>query len=206
MRFIAFEGPSFAGKTELISAARLLVPPARIGTVPCFVAAAAPAKCPRTPAHTLEDELRAIEFFLKIESERIARVREQVPDALLVLMDRSVHTLLAHTKAIVAISGVNAYEAAYKKLLSDSRVTWPELVFYLDASQELLQARYRKNSVDTHGVFVDPIYNQGFRDYFVPNICIPGTKTVCIDAAKNPSELASEVVRTLIDQGHLGRT
>lgn len=161
---VALEGPSLAGKTTLgrgligdfsgltvayvndysdhVGGGRFLPPP--------------------VPSSVTEEE-RTLNAFLVIEAERTEHLRPLSSD--LILIDRSVYTLLAHCNALERMTGV-PYGTVAQRILTQSTIpVWPDLVLYLDIPTETINDR-NKGKFALDSIFVDAEFNAGIRSYF----------------------------------------
>jgi thymidylate kinase len=118
---------------------------------------------PPLPASHAEEEA-ALNKFLYIEWERYATARQTSPRLLLV--DRSVETLVAHCRGLTALTGVD-YKTLARRILDRSTLAvWPRAVLYLDVPTDVVRVRgARKFSADS--VFMNDKFNDGLRSYFV---------------------------------------
>ena len=101
---VALEGPCCAGKTTL---GRLLIQELcelAVTFVPCYADHAGGGRfLPRQEADTVAEREQALRQLLLVEAGRLA----QVPQACdVILEDRSVHTLLAHSYALQRRTGI----------------------------------------------------------------------------------------------------
>ncbi len=81
------------------------------------------------------------------------------------LLDRSVHTLLAHRYAIDQLTGLGCYEPASKTLSLSPAPAWPRLVLFLDVSQGAVEERNR-GKFPEDSLFIDARFNSAIRRYY----------------------------------------
>ncbi len=141
------------------------------------------------PASLAEEE-ESIGIFLRLEAERTRIQRASAVD--LILIDRSVHTLLAHCHALEQLTG-ERYSALAERILRRSTIPlWPDLVIYLDLPEGAVHLRnHGKFSADS--IFIDPAFNAGIRSYFGGLARAGAPKVIWID-----STLGAETVRQLV--------
>jgi thymidylate kinase len=160
---VALEGPCCAGKTTL---GRLLIQELRelaVTFVPCYADHAGGGRyLPRQEADTVTEREQALRQLLPIEAGRIAQVPQQCD---VLLEDRSVHTLLAHSYALQRKTGTD-FLAPSERLLHSSPVpAWPGLVLYLDLPQGAVQQR-NPGKFPPGSIYTDPDFNAAVRAYF----------------------------------------
>ncbi len=191
-RFIAIEGPCCAGKTTL---ARALVDgfaDLAVAYVPCYADHVGGGRFlpPAVPRSLTEDQA-GLGVLLEIEAERLAPVRSGQFD--LAILDRSVHTLLAHRYAVEGLTGLPCYEPAVKTLSLSSGPGWPDLVIFLDVPQRAVDDRNQgKFSADS--IFIDARFNAGIRGYYESLAAQGDRRVVWLDA-----ELDGDKLRDLAD-------
>lgn len=135
----AFEGPCCAGKTTLAHRLLTSLQGLKVAFVPCYADHVGGGRyLPRQEAKTVQERNEALQELLAVEAGRLAAAASGVD---VILADRSVHTLLAHSYALEIMTGIG-FLAPSVRLLSRSPIpAWPELVFYLDLPQEAVCAR-----------------------------------------------------------------
>ena len=160
---VALEGPCCAGKTTL---GRLLVQELcelAVTFVPCYADHAGGGRfLPRQEADTVAERELALRQLLIIEAGRLA----QVPQACdVILEDRSVHTLLAHSYARQRKTGTDFLAASERLLHSSTVPAWPDLVLYLDLPQDSVPER-NPGKFPPGSIYTDPDFNAAVRAYF----------------------------------------
>jgi thymidylate kinase len=183
----AFEGPCCAGKTTLARQLLTSLPGLKVVFVPCYADHAGGGRyLPPQEADTAQEREDALRQLLAVEAGRFATAGL---DAEVVLADRSVYTLLAHSYALEIMTGIK-FLAASARLLSRSPIpVWPDLVFYLDLPQEAVNAR-NHGKFPADSIYTDPTFNAAVRSYFSR---LADQKTTCLDwldAMLEPAELA----------------
>ena len=160
---VALEGPCCAGKTTL---GRLLMQELcelAITFVPCYADHAGGGRfLPRQQADTVAEREQALRQLLLIEAGRLA----QVPQACdVILEDRSVHTLLAHSYALQCRTGTGFLAPSARLLRSSPVPAWPDLVLYLDLPQDAVPER-NPGKFPPGSIYTDPDFNATVRAYF----------------------------------------
>lgn len=160
---IAIEGPCCAGKTtltgSLIRAAENGM--AHVRDYSDFVGGGKylPDPMPSTEAA----EQAALEFFVKIEH---ARTRDAASHpSQIVIVDRSLHTLIAHCAGIEPLVNYRCAGLALTLLRNANLSFWPHLILYLDIPLDIMTLRNR-GKFPTGSLFMDAVYNGGFKNYF----------------------------------------
>jgi len=166
--WMAIEGPCLAGKTTLGDALVSALGSENVSIIPDYADFVGGARgMPDPDPRSWEQEQDGLEALLEIEVARL-RAHRPEPTPALMIIDRSVLTLIAHC------AGTDRKDArdpgfadrAAGVLAGDPRPSWPEGVLYLDVSSEVQMARNRLGKFAGDSVFVDPAYNAGFRSYF----------------------------------------
>lgn len=121
------------------------------------------------------------------------------------LLDRSVHTLLAHRYALERVTGLPCYQAAARTLAGLDIPTWPDLVIYLDVPQKIVLDRNKGKFADT-SILINPVFNASIRDYFAQLEQQGGTRVAWLDATADVQQsldhATSHIMRLL--PGHHG--
>src|SRR5882724_820162 len=113
---IALEGPSCAGKTTLGRELVAEFSGVEVAYLPEYSDYVGGGRfLPAPMPSSLADEERSLEEFLRIEGDRTRDSRMSSAD--LVLIDRSVHTLLAHCRALEKMTGVG-YAALAERVVA----------------------------------------------------------------------------------------
>ncbi len=184
---VALEGPCCAGKTTL---GRLLVRDLRgltVTFVPCYADHAGGGRfLPRQEAGSVPEREQALRQLLIIEAGRLPQASHRCD---VVLEDRSVYTLLAHSYALQRMTGTG-FLAPSARLLRDSPIpAWPDLVLYLDLPQKAVHGR-NDGKFPPGSIYTDPDFNAAIRAYFRR---LAGRKTphvAWLDATLDLPELA----------------
>jgi thymidylate kinase len=151
---------------------------------------------PRPVPESVAEDQQAVDALLRVEADRLAPARAARSD--LVLMDRSIHTLLAHRYAVQRVTGLAVLAPAERVIARSSVPAWPDLVLYLDVPQQTILDRNRgKFAADS--IFIDTVFNAGIRDYFSETMEVGKTEIVWLDATLEPEKLVR------IAEGHVRR-
>ena len=204
---IAFEGPSHAGKSTLIqnltrrlSINTFIVLPEYADYLEDF------EELPKTPGSSVEEELEGLNFMLSLDRRRWLHARNIRSRAQLCLMNRSVHTLLAHRFALSRITGMPLFAKSCEIATSSPNVLWPALVVFIDTPQEVLSSRYGlrqpKLSIKAGTLPVNPLfnkatYNRFFRSYFVPKLMYTKDPVIHLDGELPTDYLVAQVLEII---------
>lgn len=177
------EGPCCAGKTTLVGGLSHSLSGLRVEHVKCYADHAGGGRfLPEEVPATLAEDAQGLQTLLTIESDRISAARLQGSD--IVLMDRSVHTLLSHRYALERVTGLSFFEPA-RMTLSQSRIlVWPSLVLYLDVIQATVNDR-NKNKFAAGSVLIDAGFNGAIRSYFANLTGRPLPRIAWLDATND---------------------
>jgi thymidylate kinase len=137
------------------------------------------------PESALEDH-EAVGALLTVEADRVAGARAATTD--LVLMDRSVHTLLAHRYALQRVTGLPCFAPAERVIARSEAPAWPDLVLYLDVTQQAILDRNR-GKFPPNSIFIDVGFNAGIRAYFADTTDRGDTPIVWLDATLDAAKL-----------------
>ena len=202
-RTVAVEGPCCAGKTTLAHGLAHELSDLAVAYVKDYSDHVGGGRfLPHPVPNSIAEEQRALERFLSIEADRAAEVRSSADQWDVVLIDRSIHTLLAHCHALTHLTGVDYIGLARDAVQRSSIPLWPDLVLYLDVSQDTINARNGGKFEDS-SIFIDPDFNKGIRSYFLQLASLKQRQVVWLDATRDATMLrwvASEQVRALLDQ------
>ncbi|MFI5705216.1 hypothetical protein ACIA78_34900 [Streptomyces xanthochromogenes] len=140
---IAFEGPSYGGKTTAIGHLRHTLNPNSVMFCDCYVRSIPRHQgIPRPSTRSADEQLRAFETFMRIEEARVTRLARR-PETRLAILDRSVDTLLAHAHALDAMYGYGVLDLARQRLNALPHLR-PDHTLYLDASAEVVGLRRKE--------------------------------------------------------------
>ena len=192
---MALEGPSGAGKTTLSQNLAASLSLLNVIVLPDYSeAAGGPQNLPRAPAETVEEELSALSFLLDVDQRRWQKARSGHRKVDLAVLDRSVHTLLAHRWAVSQLVGLEVFGASCQLASEHSSLEWPNLVLYLDTPQRLLTSRQSSEVPPEARIFVDPDYNALFRSYFIPTLRYTTTPIVVLDGTLSADALVGNAL------------
>ncbi|MFD4320790.1 hypothetical protein [Streptomyces sp. NPDC058548] len=195
MLIIALEGPSYAGKSTAIRHLRRTTLGSRAFVSDCYVKHIAHRDdIPPARTDSAAAQLAAFDRFMEIE---VARVAEAAANSRqLVILDRSVDTLLAHAYALDALFGYGVHHQLRHRLKTLPFLR-PDHTLYLDVPVETLHLR-RKTAGHTAAEFEyflhEPRFLHHARDYFVHTARRPMTRELTVLAADaGPDEVAKAV-------------
>lgn len=191
---VAVEGPCCAGKTTLTRAMVAWIGEAAI-YVPCYADHVGGGRFlpPPVPA-TAQEDAAALEVLLEIEGARNAAA--SAPGAAVAVLDRSVHTLLAHRRAVEQMYGQALEHQARRAVEASPLVAWPDLVLYLDIPQALVEARSHPK-FPPGGLFVAADFNAKFRQYFMGLAASKPEAVAWLDAAADPAAVLTQALQAL---------
>jgi thymidylate kinase len=160
---VALEGPCCAGKTTLSRLLARELADLSVALVPCYADHAGGGRfLPRQEADTVAEREQALRRLLLVEAGRLARVPQGCD---VVLEDRSVHTLLAHSYTLQRKTGTDFLGPSLRLLESSPVPAWPGLVLYLDLPQAAVQQR-NPGKFPPGSIYTDPGFNAAVRAYF----------------------------------------
>jgi thymidylate kinase len=166
--WVAVEGPCCAGKTTLVHGLVTHFGPSVTTILPDYADfVGGGARMPDPDPASWEQECLALKILLGVEQDRV-RVHLPIPSPRLVLLDRSVLTLVGHCAGLDQRDPDRPpfTERAAALLEGDPRPCWPQAVLYLDVAHRLQVARNATGKFAADSIYLDPAYNEGFREHF----------------------------------------
>ena len=191
---IAIEGPVCAGKTTLSDNLVRAYSEHRLCVIPDysdFVGGGRNLPNP-LPANT-EDELDALDRFRQLERDRFEQYSRATQ---ICVIDRSIHTLLAHCIGVEFHCGRSWFDPALQRLQAADEMVWPDLIIYLDIPLSTILERNRGKFPDT-SLFTDERFNAGFRDYFIPTLRVGRTGVRVVDGTISPNEVCLQACEAI---------
>ncbi|MGH7926680.1 MAG: hypothetical protein ACREQV_02675 [Candidatus Binatia bacterium] len=199
--WVALEGPCCAGKTTLGRGLLRALSDLSVVYVPCYADHVGGGRfLPRPVPSSLAEDIAALQELLDVESARTVCAWSRPHDV--VVMDRSVHTLLAHRYALETITTLTLFSPARRLLTSSAIPRWPDLVLYLDLPQEAIPDR-NNGKFGEDNVLIDPQYNAGVRSYFEVLAGSGQPLPVWMNATLDPTELQNTAeiqIRSILDR------
>lgn len=168
MKIIALEGPSYAGKSTAIRHLRTRGIEEWAFVSDCYVQHIA-RRTDIPPARTASaaEQLAAFETFMGIEGARVRQALARTKPV--VLLDRSVDTLLAHAHALDALFGYDIHHRLRDRL-QELPFLRPHHTLYLDVPAEELALRRKAaghTAAESEYFLHEPAFLSHTRDYFV---------------------------------------
>lgn len=194
MLIAAIEGPCFSGKSTLAKNLELYFSDNEMVFCPDYMEyVGGPQEVPPTPGHTVDDEINGLRYFISIDKQRRQKCLELQNTPKIVLLDRSIHTLLAHRFAIESVFGLKVFRKSCR-IVSIGNILKPKLILYMDISQEVLEERSRFRKGFCHQIFKDKRYNSAFRSYFLPNLRWSNTPLKVFDSVKSKDAITESAL------------
>lgn len=198
-RYVSIEGPCCAGMTTPARALVDCLADLAVCSVQCYADHVGGGRFlpPPIPASLPEDEA-GLQALLTIENDRLAVARVGQYDV--ALLDRSVHTLLAHRYAVDQLTGLGCYESATKTLSLSPAPVWPSLVLFLDVSQGAVEQRNR-GKFPADSIFIDARFNAAIRSYYDRVTASSDDRVVWLDGELDSGklvDLAESQIRALL--------
>lgn len=211
---VAFEGPSHTGKSTLIQnltrrlkANTFIVLPEYAHYLEHF------EELPKTPGSSVKEELEGLNFMLSLDQRRWSHVLKVGAHEQLILMNRSVHTILAHRLVLNRITGMPLFEKSCEIASYSPNVLWPALVVFIDTPKEVLSSRYgghqpklstRASAQPPNPLFNTDTYNRIFRSYFVPELMCSNNPVIHLDGTTTIDYLVNQALEII--KSHMGAT
>lgn len=187
---IGLEGVSCTGKTKL---ARHLAGALSATVVDCyFHCAPTPESMPPPESADAGHQLIAVGQLLRIEALRVERARAALEDGGIVVLDRTVDTILAHARAVGRRHGFDCDRAA-RRLVEGAPALIPDLTVLLETEPSTLTERASRRR-DMPEVFYRPDFATEFNEHFTD----PLARTVIrMDASRPTDHLAADLMTHL---------
>ncbi|MCZ4117921.1 dTMP kinase [Streptomyces sp. H39-S7] len=195
MKVIALEGPSYAGKSTAINHLRSSGIEKRGFVSDCYVKHIAHRDdIPPARTGSAAEQLAAFERFMVIEG---ARVRSALASGKpVVILDRSIDTLLAHAHALDALFGYGVHHQLRDRL-QELPFLRPDHTVYLDVPAEVLGLRRKRaghTAAESDYFLHEAAFLDHARDYFLSGVQPPVSReVVAIPADTTPAEIAQAV-------------
>lgn len=201
---IGLEGVSCTGKTTLARAlaerltehtGHTAAMPGRHGevcVVPCYYHAAPdPTVLSDREIRAEADQLALLATHLQVEQLRARQARSAMDRGHLVVLDRTVDTLLAHLRAVGLMRGLNATAQARRLVnaqIERGQVAVPAVTLLLQTDHEVL-ARRAQERPGMPPLYYNSDFTQGFNGHFADPIT---PHCLVIDATGRPVELLEQ--------------
>ncbi|MFB7364708.1 AAA family ATPase [Streptomyces hydrogenans] len=199
MLIIALEGPSYAGKSTAIRHLRQTVLDSRAFVSDCYVRHIAHRDdIPPAQTDSADAQLAAFEKFMEIEATRVAKAAASGRQ--LVILDRSVDTLLAHAYALDALFGYGVHHQLRHRLKTLPFLR-PDHTLYLDVPAETLHLRRKTvghTAAESEYFLHEPGFLSHARDYFVHTPRQPVTRELTVLAADAGQDDVAQAVEALV--------
>lgn len=194
---LGLEGPSYGGKTSALG--RLKQVPAMQGALffPCYVKSIPCREDIPTPSTDSADEqVEAFMTFMDIEAARVHVAAEHTG---LIVLDRTVDTLLAHAHTMDEMYGFGVLPELRTRAEKLPHLR-PDFTLYLDVSPELLHLRRKAaghQEVEPEYFLHDPVFLARSRDYFVQPDRRPVAGEVTVASGDGDRQATAAVVQAL---------
>lgn len=191
---LGIEGPVLAGKSTLADNLRRLSPwPLHVA--PCYVdyAIASGVELPPVMGGTISEQEAALRTYIDLDRRRY----RTLPQSGIVLLDRTLDTLLAHSEGIAAIGGPDVTRIAaehYSQLISVG--LRPSLTFFIETRHTTQIERLTSRRLMPTEL-VDPTFNQAFQNYFERSRAEEPQRLMFFQAELDPIDLACSVLEAL---------
>lgn len=190
---VAVDGPSDSGKSTLIAGLSRHFAGEDPVVMPCYVDQASGSDVPEFTTD-VDEQMEAVDFYLGLETERARSLAGIDGPKKLIILDRSVYTLVAHSYAVEQLHGAAVYERCKAKVATEAEVIIPEIVLYLDAGVE--ERDTRADPQDRNKWFTDPRFNDEIRIFFLKRFpaCGAASELHVLDASRPATAVLSDAV------------
>lgn len=200
MTILCLEGPSYGGKTTAIGHLREI--PELAGKAvffDCYVRHLHGTRAiPAARTGSAAEQLAAFETFMSAEADRVAQAAAH-PDPL-VILDRSVDTLLAHAYGIDQLYGFGVY-APVRRRLEELPHLRPDHTVYLDVPAPTLRRRRAAADHPAEAAYFlhDTAFLTHARAYFVETPHPPIARRITVLPADRPADIVAKSVQALAE-------
>lgn len=199
MTILCLEGPSYGGKTtatrHLHDSPELAKAAVFFGCYVRHIRDAHTIPSPRTGSAA--EQFAAFETFMSAEADRVKEA-EKNPDHLLIL-DRSVDTLMAHAYAMDQLYGFGVHPQVRRRLEELPHLR-PDHTIYLDVSASTLRRRRAESGHGAKPYFLhDTAFLAQVRAYFLDAPIPLVTRRITVVSAEGPADSVVTAVRALIE-------
>ena len=184
----ALEGAVCAGKTTV--AAELASD--GVVVVPEYFDVPGAARRVGVDAPFAGDGLRRLSVLLELECARLT----QMPPTGLVVLDRSVFSLLAYEAGLSAMTAPNVLADALEAVVAavdGGAVALPERIIFLDCPASSCRGRAAAAGMRTPAFQFDPEFRGGFRQLFCRLERVAPGRVLFVDAARPLAEVVNQV-------------
>ena len=165
MQKLALEGTSFAGKTTLAQKLERYNP-YRYKMIQEYVVYAGGSEYfPSFPPRNKKEALRNLEFFLNLERLRHSDMEKYRDKSCMIIMDRSVISLLGFIFVQKYITGLDVFHEAREIIRRESKLL-PDFIVYLQTTDTQIKKRQQKSRRKVGSMFINPEFNQRLREFF----------------------------------------
>lgn len=195
---IGVEGVSCTGKTTLARALaeRLATatsgPPREVCVMPCYYHAAPdPQALSNRDIHTEADQLALLAIHLEVEALRNQQARSALERGRMVVLDRTVDTLLAHVRAVGRMRDLDATVEAHRLVTAEidrGHVAVPAVTLLLHTGHDVL-ARRARTRAGMPPLYYDPDFTRAFNGHFAEPVT---PHCLVIDATVGAAEVADQ--------------
>ncbi len=194
MKKITLEGTSFAGKTTLAKEIEAHNPERYKMVKEYSEYAGGSANFPSFPPKNKEEALRNLEFFLNLERKRHVDMESYKDKSYVMVMDRSVVSLLGFEFAQKYLGGLDIFCEA-KEIIRQEPNLAPDLVVYLQTDDENIKSRLKESQRKVGDLFVDPEFNRQLRIFFEWLSARKEYPIIKIDTNKDINTVRSELLK-----------
>lgn len=189
-RVVALEGPVCAGKTTVIE--KLRNPSAAVVGEYSEYVVSATRDFPKFPPADEKAAKDSFRFFFELEVKR--KQNMDASGGNIVLLDRSIYTLLAFEVGASRLTGINILPWAVEYLEKNrDEIIIPEQVIYMDVPAEVSRRRAEEGGILIAEFLLTNEFNEGFKDFFMELKEKEPEMVVVVRATKDRQSIGKEV-------------
>lgn len=130
-------------------------------------------------------------FFLELEAKRAQDLRLQKSG--LVVIDRSIYTLLAFEAGASRLTGIDIFNWAVETMANQNDIIVPNHVVYMNVNTKVSRQRATEGNIKIADFLFSEVFNSGFRNFFDKLKQGMLDYVTIVDASQKQTEVCREI-------------